>query len=218
VSNPTQEAAAEARTIAAEGDNVRERIRKTFVEAVRGGKIELSKLGDVAEAMIKAGVDGVRDCVPEKQDGVLGEVVDGIGDGLSVSANATRLALQEARGRGETFAQEDLKRAVEDLRSLEQMLVETVSRVSKSVTSHASAQVKGLIEHAKSTGRQVRPNVENALAEAAKHPVKMAGETAVTAAKAVPRAAGMLLQSVSGLLQGAGELLAGEHKDSDRND
>lgn len=215
MTSPTENAAAEARTIAADGENVRERIRRTFVETVRGGKIDLGKLGDVAEAMVKAGVEGVRECVPEKQDGVLGEVVDGIGDGLSVSANATRLALQEARGRGETFASEDLKRAVDDLKSLEQMLLDTVSRASKSAASHASAQMKGLFEHAQSTARQVRPNVETALAEAAKHPVKMAGETAATAAKVVPRAAGMLLQSMSGLLQGAGELLAGEEKDGE---
>ncbi len=210
---PLDDAAARAETIAAGGDDVREKVRRFVVDTVRERRLELDRLGALAEKMIGGAVAGVRNAAPDRSDSVLRDVIDGLGDGLSASAHATRLALEEARGRGETFAKEDLEKAVEDLRTLEGMLVDTVTRVGRGTSSFAGSQAKTLVEHAKRTAAHVRPSIESALAEAVKHPVKMTTETAATAAKAVPQAAGTLLRSMSGLLLAASDLLTGEAKD-----
>jgi len=130
---------------------------------------------------------------------------DGLGDGVMATAQATRLALEEARGRGETFARGELDQAVEDLKTIEKMFVDTIVRVTRSGTKVAGTQIQELGKHVERTARKVRPSIESAVAEAMKHPVKTAGEAAQTGVKAVPKAAGMLLQAMGGLLQGAGE-------------
>lgn len=207
------EEARRAEAIAAEATNVRERIRGAFVDAVRKRRLDLDELGDLAEDMLDGAVAGVKKVVPDRRDSVLRQVVDGLGDGFAASAQATRLALEEARGRGETFARKELDKAARDLKTLQSMFVDTFARLSREGTKAVADQLKDLGEHAARTAERIKPPVQSALAEAVKHPVKLAGETASAGLRAAPRAAGMLLQSVSGLLQGAAEVLAPERDD-----
>jgi hypothetical protein len=201
---------ATATTIASEGRAVRDRIRSLLVDSVRERKLSLDEVGGADGA-----VNGVRDSVPDKQASVLGEVVDGLGEGLSAAANATRLALEEARGRGESFAQEDVDKAVEDLKALEDLFTKTVSDLARRAGSELSGQAKDLGAHAKRTAEHLRPAVESAVKEAARHPVQMARDSATAGLKAAPKAAGMLLQAAAGMLEGAADLLTGESKKKD---
>jgi hypothetical protein len=206
---------ATATTIASEGRAVRDRIRSLLVDSVRERKLSLDEVGGAVRQVVDGAVNGVRDSVPDKQASVLGEVVDGLGEGLSAAANATRLALEEARGRGESFAQEDVDKAVEDLKALEDLFTKTVSDLARRAGSELSGQAKDLGAHAKRTAEHLRPAVESAVKEAARHPVQMARDSATAGLKAAPKAAGMLLQAAAGMLEGAADLLTGESKKKD---
>jgi len=214
-----QRAADEAEQIASEATEVRERVRDTFVKTVGERRVQLNDLADLADQMFQGAISGIEKSTPQDEENVLRQVVDGLSDGLSSAANATRLAFEEARSRGEAFAKEDVDRAIRDLRELEQQFTETIWGAMKRAGRETGEQAKSLFEHTQRTASHMRPILDSAIEAARQHPVEFAGETAKASVKAGAHAAGMLLQSVSGLLQGAGDVLtgAGSEKRSDES-
>lgn len=205
----------EAERIVTEGENVRDEARRAVVDAVQNRRLGLEGLTNVSEQFMQGVLSGMRKGTAGDEKSVLRDVIDGLADGFSSTATATRYALEEARGRGEAFAQEDVDKAVENLRTLEQAFIDTVSHVTNRAGDEISGQFHDLNEHIKRAASSMRPPIEDALQAALKHPVSMAGEAAAAGVRAVPQAAGMLLQTMSGILQGAGDALAGERKRKD---
>lgn len=210
------EPAAEARKTVEDAKDVRERIRDTFVRAVQERHIDTEEVRSVTQQVLDGAVDGLKSAAPKEADSVLKSVVDGLADGFSSAANATRYALEEAKNRGEQFAKEDVDKAVQNLREMEELLVDTVKDTANRATTEIADQIKSLNEHTQRAASHVRPAIQDAIEAALKHPVKFAGEAASTGAKGVPRAAGHLLHAVSGLLEGAGDLLSGERSSSSK--
>jgi hypothetical protein len=211
--NEFRSEAAETERIAREGGEVRERVRRVVVETVRQRRIPLSRVRDLAGRLLDGALEGVRSAAPERRDSVLRETIDGLADGFEATATATRLAFEEALGRAETFAKDDVGQTVEDLRALEGMFVDVVSQRTRQVGKQAEEGVKDLVDHARRAGGRIGPQAHAALEAAAQHPAQFAKETARTGATVVPRAAGALLESISGLLQGAADLLTGDDTD-----
>jgi len=205
----------EAERIASSGENVRERTRQIVTEALRKPASLAEDASNIARSVFDGAIEGVRSLTPEEQDSALRKVIDGVGDALSKTANATRFALEEAKGRGEAFAKEDIDSTIEDLRALETMFVDLVGRTAKRAGTELSGQFGDLVDHAKSTASNIRPSIESALDSATSHPVQLTGETAAAGVKAVPKAAGMLLSALGGALQGAGEALGGSRSGED---
>jgi len=185
---------------AASDDEIRERVRDTFVSAASNLRGTGKDLAGIARDMLAGAAQGVKDSVPEQQESVLRQVVNGIGDGLTTTANATRMAIEEAESKGRAFAETDLKRTRDDLTSLRTMFVESVTDTVKSVRSTTQDQVKTLREHAERTFQTAEPSIRDAIKAAAQHPGTFVGETADAGAKAAAHAAGELFGAVSGFL------------------
>lgn len=207
-------AASKAKKIASEGENVRERTRKAFAETVSDQRFDIDSIADLAGGIIDGAAEAVKSAAPKERENVLKEVIDGLADGFSGSANAARLALQEAKGRSESFVKEDVRRVTDNLRVLDDVFFETVSHAVDRVQDQVGAQVSDLQAHARRAATRMRPALENALHAAMDHPGELLTETASTGAKAAPRAAGALLQAMSGLLAGAGDVLLGDEDDA----
>lgn len=198
---------AEAREAAAEKRDVRERIRTIIVDQVGAGRFGISAIGEITRAVVDGVSEAVSELAPEDRESVLRQVVDGVGDAFSATAQATQLTLEEAQSRGERFAQEDVRGAIRQLADLQRLYMDTVLDTLERARIEASGQMRDFIEHARRANQRVQPSIQEALHAATEHPIKFAGEAAATGLKAVPQAAGMLLQAMSGVLQGAGELL-----------
>ena len=200
----------QAEDIVAEGCEIRERIRNLMLDAVKTRKLELRELGDITGEVMEAAVKQVEDVLPKQRDSVLGQVVAGIGDAYAVAANATRLAFEEARGRGESFAREDLDRALSDLTTIDSMFRETVMRVASSARGSASQELGDLKNHVERTITSISPSIADALRVAASHPVGFARDVAGAGLDASRRGAGYLVQSMARLLDRAGKSIAGK--------
>lgn len=205
-------AAKQAEQIAAEGTDVRERVRKLVADRARDGRKTLKDLTSEARDILRGAVEGVQEVGKERRGEVLGEVVDGVSEGLSRAAQATKLAIEEAEGRGERFAEEDLKRAIDDLRSIERMFLDTVSDMGKGAESGMRDAIKDARSHATRAAESMRPAIQSALEAATKHPVKFVGESASAGAGMTVKAIGSLFQVMGGLIAGAGDALRGEDK------
>ncbi len=208
----------EAETIVEEASDVQQRIRDTLVSAFGEGQAKLSELPEIASAMMDGAMEVLDQSAPKDSTSVLRQVTDGLSDGMTSTANAARLAVEEARGRGETFAREDLQRMVDDLKTIEQLMVDSTKETFDRFQELAGDQMKDLRDHVDRAYAKARPAIEEAISAAMKHPGQFAGETAKAGAQAVPRTAGMLLQAVGGILQGAGDVLSSAGKRSAREE
>lgn len=194
--------------IAAEGKNVAERVREVVETAAESmgeaGKDGTQRLSSLVSAAIDGASDAVSDAAPERAESTLRQVVDGLGEGLQRTANATRLAVEESARNGQAFANEDLKSIADDFRTLGEMFVETVETHSQRVMDQASEQVDSLRSHAQHTMEGVRPSLESAADAALKDPIGLAGESAEAALNVARQTAGSLFGAVGKVLGEAG--------------
>jgi len=209
-----------AERIAAEASDVRERIRALVVDAVSGNAGALTDLRRTADSVLAGVARGVKSAGEGKREGVLNEAISGVADGVARSVNATRLALREAEGRGQRFAEEDLKRTVDDLRTIEELFSDTLTRFAARATEEAKAQTDDVRSHAERTAQDAKSDIASAIEAATQHPAKLASEAASTAANTAASVAkqgvGSLFQIASGLLDAASDV-AGARPEQDNS-
>ena len=205
----TDDAQAQAQHIAAEGKDIRQRVRDLTVKLVQQRDVGLKKFDVLASHIMTGAAHAVEDTVPQDPDSVLRQVVDGLADGIGKAANAAELTLEEAQSRGQAFAQEDIKSMIDDLRALQDMFVNTVSRTATHLKGRAGEEASDLKTHAQRAAESIKPSIESALQAAQAQPGNLAKESAQASVTAARQAAGALAHALSGLLSGAGDLLDG---------
>ena len=131
----------QAERIAAEGESVRERVKRLVLSVADGEGLRLEAVRSAAGEIMDGVSRGVHKIAEDRRGTVLAETIDGLSDGFARAAQATKLAIEEAEGRGARFTKEDLGRAATDLRTLEKMFEETVVGVSKRLAEDVKGQV-----------------------------------------------------------------------------
>ena len=175
--------------------------------AIEGGASAVQR---VAREVLEGASRGAHALSDERKDSVMAETLEGLGEGLGKAAHATQLALEEARARGENFAKDDVKAAIEDLRAVEDLLMDSASRLAHAAGSNAKGAASDLSSHAGRVFEGIRPAVEGALREAMRHPVATAGDAAATTVDAARLGVGALFDAAGGLLKGASGMISGK--------
>lgn len=134
-------------------------------------------------------------------DTTLREVIDGLGDGFETTAQAVELAVSEAQGKAQHFAEEDLHSAAKDLRSIGELLLETAQKTAKTLADGASDQASLLLEHAEHTANRLRPTLESAARAAADDAKGIATQVAGATAAATRQGLGALFTELGARLQ-----------------
>lgn len=194
---------------AGSANSVRERVRHVVVDAMKEANAGVGRLRDVTVEVMEGAIEGSRhEANGRRRETVLKEVIEGLSDGVQIAANAARLTLEEARGRGESFAREDVTRLATDLQAIESMFVEAVSEAIGRVGDTLSGQQQDLINHARHTAQTIRPSVEQAARAATQHPVMLATDVATAGVRMTTMAVGRFAQALGGVLQSAGGRMA----------
>lgn len=216
----------EAERIAAEGTDVRERIRKLIVDLADRRGMTADELRRHARDILDGAKRGLAAPAPastttastdQKKAGVLNDVVDGLADGFSRAAYATKLAIEEAESRRQRFADEDLRTAMDNLRQLQSMFIDTVKDFARGLSTSVRTEAGDLGAHAARAAESMNAPIQDALNAAAKHPGRFAAESATAGAAVARRAVGTLFQAAGGLLQGAGEVISGKPRPTGRD-
>lgn len=203
----------QAETIVAEGVDVRGRIARLVAEASES----FQRRGEGLVALSKSVLNGASDAVNKgvasvSADGSFRQVIDGLGDGLSSAATSARLALEEARSKGQRFASEDLQQIRSDLGNLTSLYTKTLGDALSRVKSEAATQIGDLQEHAERTLERVGPSVQSALEAAVADPIGVGKDSVQAGFVAGRHAAGSLFTAIGRLLQDAGHKLSGSEK------
>lgn len=210
--DPDHQPAESAENIAASGENVRERIREKLMRTMRERRLTLDDLTKVGGDILDDAIAGVRDLPPKDKESTLRQVVDGLADAFERTANATRYAFKESSGQARAYTREEVDRTIGDLRNVQEQFVDTLTGVTNRASRQIGEQTEALNRHIRRTAESIQPSIESAVRTAAEHPIKFAGEAAAAGVRAAPKAAGILLSTIGGLLQSAGDTLAGRRE------
>lgn len=198
------------------GKNLREQIQQIVERATESagktGEEARSRLGEIMAATIDGATGALDRAAPDDASSALRQVIDGLGEGLQRTAQATRLAVEEAGSNGKAFAQEDLKRVATDFKTIGELFVETVERGAKGVLGQATDQANGVREHAERTLTGIMPSLEDAARAALANPAGLIGDSASAAGNLARETAGSLLSSVGKMLGNAGDRVRPDDK------
>jgi len=194
---------AQAEQIVADGKNIRSQLSRVVArnanEAERSGG-----LVDLVRAVIDGAREGLAKATPEEQDNSLRKVVDALGDGLSHSALAAQLVLQEAAGSSQRFAKADLARLRDDLTSVRELFLETIERGLSAGKTFTRGQIGYARTHAERVAERLGSALETALDAVRRHPPDVAKEGIAAGVSAARGAADSLFQAVGLMLERTG--------------
>lgn len=186
--------------------DIREAVRRLTVEALAEGRLDAAEIRSVVEAVVEGASAGV-----EKHGGrarqALEEVLRGLEDGLIKAAEASKLALEEAAGRAQEFAEQDVKRAFDQLVEMEKVYIDTLADVAKKATEQTREILNDLARHARNSGTAIGEYMAEVM-ETLPRKLQEAGEWGLKAGIESTRTAGAQLAAIaSGFLAGISEAL-----------
>jgi GGDEF domain-containing protein len=201
---------ARAEEIVADGEHIRPRLAEVVTQNV----CQSHQSGEGLVGLVRAVVDGAREglarAVPEDRDDVLRQVVDALGDGLSRTALAGRLAVEEGVAASRQYAKEDLVRLGDDLTAIRELFTETVARGLSTCKALTASQVAAAQAHAERVAERLGPKIAQAHDAVRRHPIEFAREGLQAGVSMGQGAAGALFQALGRLLERAGDQLRRE--------
>jgi len=188
------------------GLDIRDTVRSITLEALSDGSLNIQSIRKVSEAVLKGAGLGVSEHGSQAGE-VLQQASQGLDQALSGAAEASKLALQEAVGRGEEFSSQNLKQGLEDLQSLEKLYLTTLKDVAKESKDQIADILNDLAQHADRTGTAVGKQLEEGLSELVEQ-ITNAGKTQLeTGTDSIKATGSMLAQIASGILGGIADSL-----------
>lgn len=213
MSNPVNDASAAIKeqidAIVSKGDDIRKMVAKTVADATSN---QLNKQGmlNLSQSVLDGATSALDKAVPRDPSNVLRQVIDGLGDGLSSASLATRLVVEEAKGRHETFAQEDLSQMKTNLQSVGNLFVDTIFQGASKLKSLTQADASALRTHAEQVLKRVRPSLESTLSTIASHPLQFGKESIVAGVNLSVQALGSLFSAIGRRIEEGGKRMAGD--------
>jgi hypothetical protein len=199
----------QADAIVTQGEDIRPEVARLVTQTAEKGQLQRQGLIGLARSVLEGAQAAINRAVGHDPDSVLRQVVDGLGDGFTATALACKLAFEEARAQGKTFASEDLARMGDDLKGLRKLFVETVSTTAGRFRSLASGEIGVLRSHAEKTMERVLPALDSALSAAREHPIRLTSESAQAGFTMSRHALGALFSAVGHCLSEAGRRISG---------
>lgn len=199
--------------IVAEGQDVRGRISNVVTE--RADKMPTNRKGliDLSRSVLDSATAALDKAVPHDRENILRQVIDGLGDGFSTAALATRLAIEEARSEEKRFAEEDMAQIKKDLQSVTDLFEESVSQAARGFRSMSQTEATSLRKHAEQTAKRVLPAIESALIAIEQHPLQFGRETVAASVQMARQTLGSLFSAIGRQMVHAGKRFAGERAD-----
>jgi Family of unknown function (DUF6781) len=196
--------------IVTQGNDLRKKISKVVMDSAE--KVPTGKKGlmDLSRSVMDGAVAALDKSVSHDPDSVLRQVIDGLGDGLSTAALATRLAMEEARAEEKRFADEDLTKMTKDLRTVGELFVNTVSDAASRFKSITESEMSSLRRHAEKTMKRLLPSINSALVTIKEHPLQFGKESIEAGVNMTRQAFGSLFAAIGRQFEKASKQITGE--------
>ncbi len=184
------------------GEDIQAAVRDITLKALSEGKLDRERIKAVADAVMEGAGDAVTRESEQLKEG-LTEAAAGLEQALIKTADAFRLAIEEAAGRMSEFSAKELKRSLEDLDSLEDIFVGTIQRTAKSGVEVVRSIAGDLATHARNSGTSIGEHVAQNVEKLQNRLREVGADTA----EAGEEMANRIGQLARGILAGVGETL-----------
>lgn len=164
----------EAAAAAGEPD-LHERVRELTSRALHERKMNLHELREIVGAITSGVGSGLASRGEEMKAG-LKEAVSGIDEAVGSAAQKVSYTLREAADQGRSFRDHELRDSLEQLRTLESQLVDTLRQTASQSGGKLKEEMETLSTHLKNSGTRTGEQVRDALQQLASG-VKTTAET-----------------------------------------
>ncbi len=196
-----------AREAVERGIDVREEVRVLTMGALSQGRLDTERARRVVDAVMNGVSSGAsRDAASARRH--VEEATRGVDDALGHAAQAISLTTSEARERLEDFNDEDLRKAREDLRTLEAIFSDALARLARSGDAMVRDVWHDLERHWSASGTRVGQEATRAFGEAAEHLRRASGAQLAAGWDAALGASAQIAGVASGVLAGIADSLA----------
>ncbi len=195
-----------ARAAVEDGGNINEAVRDITLEALSDGHLDSQKIHEVIQAVLQGvslGAKGKGD----RAEQALREAITGVDEALAKSAEASKLAIEEAAGRIKEFGSQDLKHGLNDLRALEGMFLDTVKDIAQASDGTARELLNDMEQHARNTGTAVGTTAKTAVERLSGKLEKDVRESVTADTDTALKVGKQLSQAAAGFLEGIAETL-----------
>jgi len=187
-------------------------VRAITLDALTRGHLDSDALKRVTAAVVKGAREGATP-LGERGEQALKEAMRGLDEALAGAAEAAQLAIQEAVGRSSEFSRQGLKRAADDLATLQTLFIETLQDAERDAKGVVQETFSELIEHARISGSAVSQRVRTASDQLAHAMTEGARDQAKKGAEVLNHEAKLLAGLAAGLLRGIAARLESKNTD-----
>lgn len=202
----TQEITAAASTSVQQDGDIRARVRDLTLRGLQHRRLEMAEVREVVQAVAEGVSLGLELRAGEVRQ-ALTEALSGLDDALAKTAQATHLALQELLSQGKDFTEQDLKRALEDIKITEQAFLDTLGQVADAAGSKIKQELKDAVEHVRRSGTDTGASVKTTLNELGNRLSSTLQAGKSTGQEAALTVSSRLAALASGILAGMAEAL-----------
>jgi len=202
----TQEVKESARTAVERSKSIREDVRNITMKALSEGRLDIKKMNQVIRAVTEGVSIGAEAKGSHVKDALL-DAMSGMDEALSKSAEASKLAIEETAGHVKDFSSHDLKKALDDLLTLEKLFFDTVHDVAQGADEMVKDTMSDMVNHAKQSGSSVGKTSADAVSSLNQKLGRTLKDTASTSTHATLEVGAHIASAAAGLLEGIAEKL-----------
>jgi len=188
------------------GENIRAKVRKITLDALQRGKLDAQETRRVIRSVMHGASLGVSKA-GDKTKQALGEALAGMDEALAKSAEAYKLAIEEAEGRLRDFSKHDLDKAFNNLRTLESMLLDTLKEVADQSAGEAREIYQSLARHTKVNATSAGATASAAISSLEKKLGRTLREVAAAGSDVALGTTSKLADAAAGFLAGLSDAL-----------
>ena len=155
---------AEVAVATEQSENLHARVRDITVRAMSRRALSSGEIMAVVRAVTEGITLGLGHRTGEIKEAVR-EALGGLDEALQKVAESTKLAAQQLIAQGKEFGVQDLKPAMDELKQLEEMFLNTVSKVSEAAGGRIKEEFTAQLKHVRRSGTDSGRVIAATLAE-----------------------------------------------------
>jgi len=207
----TQTVKETVRTATERSEFIRKDVRDITLKALSQGRLDMKKINQVVRAVMEGASIGA-ETKAEQVKVTLTDAMAGIDEALAKSAEASKLAIEETAGHVKDFSNHDLKRALDDLLTLEDLFFDTVHDVAKGTNEMVKEALGDLVKHARQSGTDVGKTSAEAVTSLNHKLGNTLKDTTSASAHATLEVGAHIANAAAGILEGIADTLQSNNK------
>ena len=190
-----------------DGVNIHDRVHDLTLRALRSRRFDRHAIREVVSA-VSSGMARGAEARPGEFRQALADAFRGLDAALTQSAEASRQALGQLVATGKDLSDNDIRRALADLKALEEDFLATAGQAAEAASAKVRPELRQLVHTARTTGTATGKAVAKTMAEFAQRFSVASIDLALAGLEVATEVGNRFAQLASGFLSGIADALS----------